>query len=114
VDSLTQPGFNIRYGVYYLRELLDQFNENLVLVLAGYNGGPHNARKWYERNKHEEFDLFVEDLLYSETRNYVKKVLGNYWTYQYLARNPGLRHIYYAESEILNVSAGDSVNVKRP
>ncbi len=114
VDSLTRPAFNIRYGVYYLRELLDQFKENLVLVLASYNGGPHNARKWYERNKHEEFDLFVEDLFFSETRNYVKKVLGNYWTYQYLARNPGLRHIYYAEPEILNISAGDSAIVKTP
>lgn len=114
VDSLTRPGFNIRYGVYYLRELLDQFNENLVLVLASYNGGPHNAKKWYERNKHEEFDLFVEDLLFSETRNYVKKVLGNYWTYQNLARNPGLKNIYYAKPEIPVVSASDSINVKTP
>ncbi len=112
VDSLTRPGFNIRYGVYYLRKLLDQFNENLVLVLASYNGGPHNAIKWYERNKHEEFDLFVEDLLFSETRNYVKKVLGNYWTYQNLARNPGLKHVYYPKPEIQGISASDSATVK--
>lgn len=114
VDSLSRPGFNIRYGVYYLRELLDQFKENLVLVLASYNGGPHNAKKWYERNKHEEFDLFVEDLLFAETRNYVKKVLGNYWTYQNLARNPGLRNVYYAKTEVLDISAGDSATIKTP
>ncbi len=114
VDSLTRPGFNIRYGVYYLRELLDQFKENLVLVLASYNGGPHNAKKWYERNKNEEYDLFVEDLLFAETRNYVKKVLGNYWTYQHLARNPGLKNSYYAEPKIMDVSSGDSATVKTP
>lgn len=96
VDSLSCPHFNIRYGVYYLRELLDQFNENVVLVLAGYNGGPHNASKWFQRNKDEEYDLFVEDILFSETRNYIKKVLGNYWTYLSLARNPGLKDTYIA------------------
>lgn len=112
VDSLTRPDFNIRYGVYYLRELLDQFNDNLVLVLASYNGGPHNARKWYERNKDEEFDLFVEDLLFSETRNYVKKVLGNYWTYQFLARNPGLRNIYSPRPQMVDISASDSASVQ--
>lgn len=110
VDSLRTPDFNIRYGVYYLRELLDQFNDNLVLVLASYNGGPHNAKKWYERNKNEEYDLFVEDLLFSETRNYVKKVMGNYWTYQFLARNPAMRLIYSSEPQIVDISAGDSTS----
>lgn len=112
VDSLTRPHFNIRYGVYYLRELLDQFNDNLVLVLASYNGGPHNVKKWYDRNKDEEYDLFIEDLFFSETRNYVKRVLGNYWTYQLLARYPGLKHIYPVGQNVANISAKDTILVK--
>lgn len=88
-DSLSSPFSNIKYGTYYLRELLDQFKDNLVLVLAGYNGGPDNAKKWYDKNKSEEFDLFVEDLVFSETRGYVKRVLANYWTYRYLSTIPG-------------------------
>lgn len=72
---------NIRYGTYYLRQLLDQFDDNIACALAGYNGGPHNAKRWHARNKNLDFDLYVESIGYTETRNYVKKVLGNYWTY---------------------------------
>jgi tetratricopeptide (TPR) repeat protein len=88
IDSLYQPNTNIRWGTRYLRELLDQFDGNLVLVLGGYNGGPHNAKRWYEKNKDEDFDLFIEDIEFSETRTYVKKVLSNYWTYRMLSSHP--------------------------
>ncbi len=86
VDSLSNPRINVRYGSYYIRKLLDDFSGNLLLAIAGYNGGPHNVEKWYERNKDEGFDLFVEDIAYTETRGYVKKVLANYWTYKQLAQ----------------------------
>jgi soluble lytic murein transglycosylase-like protein len=86
VDTLYRPSANIRYGTLYLRKLLDQFNENEVLALASYNGGPPNAREWYARNRDKDFDLFVEDIDFSETRNYVKKVLANYWFYRRLSR----------------------------
>jgi tetratricopeptide (TPR) repeat protein len=88
IDSLYQPNTNIRWGTRYLKELLDQFDGNLVLVLGAYNGGPHNAKRWYNKNKDEDFDLFVEDIEFTETRNYVKKVLSNYWTYQMLSSHP--------------------------
>lgn len=86
IDTLYRPAGNIRYGTYYLRSLLDQFNENEVLTLASYNGGPPNAKEWYLRNKGKDFDLFVEDIDFSETRKYVKKVLANYWVYRKLGR----------------------------
>lgn len=85
-DSLYNPVNNVRWGATYVRELLDQFEGNIVLALASYNGGPHNAIKWYAINRDDEFDLFVEDLAFSETRGYVKKVLANYWTYGQLQR----------------------------
>jgi tetratricopeptide (TPR) repeat protein len=88
IDSLYQPNTNIRWGTRYLKELLDQFDGNLVLVLGGYNGGPNNAQRWYEKNKDEDFDLFIEDIEFSETRTYVKKVLSNYWTYHMLSTLP--------------------------
>ncbi len=87
-DSLYNPAVNVRYGAYYVRKLLNQFDGNIVLAIAGYNGGPHNAKRWQEQNKDDEFDLFIEDIGYSETRNYVKKVLANYWTYQKLSQMP--------------------------
>ncbi|KMQ52812.1 Soluble lytic murein transglycosylase precursor [Chitinispirillum alkaliphilum] len=88
VDSLYSPVLNIRFGTYYINKRLNQFENNKVLMLASYNAGPHNAQRWYNRNKDSEFDLFVEDIGFTETRNYIKKVLGNYWTYQQLSNLP--------------------------
>ncbi len=86
LDSLTSAPFNIRYGTHYIGKLLKQFNGDRVLAIAGYNGGPHNAKRWHETNKNDEFDMFIEDIGFTETRGYVKKVLANYWTYSRLAR----------------------------
>ena len=85
-DSLFNPAVNIKFGACYLSHLLDQFNENEVLALASYNAGPTNAMGWYLRNREKDIDLFVEDIDFSETRKYVKMVLGNYWFYLKLAR----------------------------
>lgn len=85
-DTLIRPSANIRYGTFYLRRLLDQFKGNEVLAIASYNGGPENAGEWYARGRDKDFDLFVEDIGFSETRNYVKKVLANYWFYRRLSR----------------------------
>jgi len=86
-DSLYTPDINVRFGSYYISRLLNEFNGNLVCAIAGYNGGPHNVRKWYERNKNNDADLFIEDIGFTETRTYVKKVLANYWIYKEIARN---------------------------
>lgn len=85
LDSLTSAPFNIRYGTHYIGKLLNQFSGDHVLAIAGYNGGPHNAKRWRETNKNDDFDMFIEDIGFTETRIYVKKVLANYWTYSRLA-----------------------------
>jgi soluble lytic murein transglycosylase-like protein len=80
-DSLRNPETNVRFGSYYVHTLLEKFDGKIVLVLAGYNGGPHNAKRWYDANRDVDFDTFVENISYTETRGYVKRVLANYWTY---------------------------------
>jgi len=93
VDSLYSYTYNVRFGTYYLRGLLDHFKGvpelTHVLALCGYNAGRHNANKWLERNRNLEYDLFVEDVGFLETRGYVKKVMANYWTYKALVHVPG-------------------------
>jgi tetratricopeptide (TPR) repeat protein len=84
-DSMYSPGINIRQGAYYIKHLLDQFNGNMVLAIASYNGGPSKAAEWYAKNKRSTFDQFIEDIGFTETRGYVKKVLANYWTYRRFA-----------------------------
>ena len=84
-DSLYAPSVSIAFGAAYLKELLKQFNGNMLLAIAAYNGGPPNAKRWYGKGKDDPEDLFIENIGFAETREYVKKVLANYWVYQKLA-----------------------------
>ena len=68
-DDLSDPDINIAYGTYYLRFLLDKFDQNLVAALAAYNGGETNVAAWGGS------DLTTEDIRFEETREYVDKVL---------------------------------------
>ena len=87
---LTDPDRNIELGTRYLRQLLDRYNDNLILGLAGYNAGPQAVDKWRTRFPYAEADEFVENISYRETRDYVKKVLRNYRTYRRLYEPAGV------------------------
>jgi soluble lytic murein transglycosylase-like protein/TolA-binding protein len=92
VDSLYSYDYNIRFGTYYIHKRLVQFEGDYVLMLCAYNAGSHNAIKWRDRHEGAPHDLFVEDIGFFETRGDVKKVMGNYWTYQQLANTPGYEY----------------------
>ncbi len=78
------PDYNIAFGSTYLRYLLDRFQGNIVYALAGYNAGPGRVDEWKKNIKSREIETFIEDIPFTETRNYVKKVLGNYSAYHSL------------------------------
>lgn len=66
---------NIRYGIWYLAELEDEFFGNDILALAAYNAGRGNVRHWIETNGWRQNFSDVDAIPYAETRNYVKRVL---------------------------------------
>jgi soluble lytic murein transglycosylase len=68
-DDLSNPDINIRYGTFYLRYLLDKFDDNEVAALAAYNAGETNVIAWGGS------DLQLEDIPFPETRGYVEDVL---------------------------------------
>jgi soluble lytic murein transglycosylase len=72
-DDLYRPVISIQFGAHYLSRLYDYFNGNLVLTLAGYNGGPGNANIWNGLSNGDT-DLFIEAIRYDETRQYVKTI----------------------------------------
>src|SRR5918997_1458967 len=46
--DLATPEINIAYGCWYLRYLLDRYDENEVLALAAYNGGEGKVDEWVQ------------------------------------------------------------------
>ncbi len=78
---LYNPDYNVLMGTYYLYLMLKRFDNNPYLALAAYNGGPGNVSKWLKKG-YEDIDEFVESIPFSETRDYVKRVMQNYWIYK--------------------------------
>lgn len=68
-EDLSNPDLNIRYGTFYLRHLLDKFDENEVAAIAAYNGGETNVAEWGGS------DLDEDDIEFDETRAYVDTVM---------------------------------------
>jgi soluble lytic murein transglycosylase-like protein len=75
-DRLNDPEFSVRLGTSYYSQVLDMFNGNHELALAGYNGGPYRIKKlWRQAGSSPELDTFLESLRLEETKTYVKRIL---------------------------------------
>ena len=88
VGQLYDPDTNITLGVAHLQQLLNAYDGDQIKVLAAYNGGESAVAKWQQRFGGLEPDEFVESITYRETRDYVKRVMGNYQRYQREYRAP--------------------------
>lgn len=75
-ERLGTPEVNIQMGVYYLKQLQDQFNGNMILATASYNAGPHRAKAWQPKYGSMEGDIWVDTIPFRETRDYVKNILA--------------------------------------
>lgn len=80
--QLLQPATNIKFGSYYYKKLLNQFNGHYALAAAGYNAGPHRVKKWRPKNKSMDADIWIETITFKETREYVAAVLTYALIYQ--------------------------------
>lgn len=88
-DDLFDQETNIRIGVRYVEQLLEQFSGNLVYTIAAYNAGPVVVNSWRDQHGSYSQDEFVEMIPYQETRQYVKRVLRSYREYIRLSGIPG-------------------------
>jgi soluble lytic murein transglycosylase len=87
-EDLFDRDTNIRLGVRYLGQLLDQFSGNMAYAVAAYNAGPSAVTNWIAMHKGREQDEFIELIPYQETRLYVKRVLRSYGEYRRLYHLP--------------------------
>lgn len=81
-DDMNKPYVSIPFGAHYLSSLIKDFRGNYYFALAGYNGGPGNVLRWAKGDWNRDTTLFVEEVTYVETRNYLKAVTSNYDLYR--------------------------------
>ena len=84
---LTDPHYNVTLGANHLGRLVENFNGSYILAIASYNAGPGNVKKWIDAfgdprdGKIDPVD-WVERIPFTETRNYVQRVLENLQVYR--------------------------------
>ena len=78
-----EPSTNVALGQAYIAQLLSDVDNNLVRTAAGYNGGPGNVMQWDgSLNAGQDPLLYIASIPLHETRDFVQRVLANYWIYQ--------------------------------
>ena len=73
-SHLFNPETNVRFGTEYLSVQLEEFEGDVVRALAAYNGGPKASERWWGYGGARDSDVFVEDIGYSQTIDYVRRV----------------------------------------
>lgn len=101
---LKKPAENLRIGQDYLARILDQVNGDLIRAVASYNSGPGTILKTVARLGPDADSLLViESMPGAETREYVERVMANYWIYRKLwaLPSPSLDAVAAGQSRIL-------------
>ncbi|HEX5046883.1 MAG TPA: transglycosylase SLT domain-containing protein [Gammaproteobacteria bacterium] len=72
--DLFDPAMNIKLGAWHMRDLTDRFDRQTVVALAAYNAGESAAERWLPQDNMDA-DVWIENIPYNETREYVQRVL---------------------------------------
>lgn len=84
----SDASYNATLGAHFLREQLERFNGSYILALISYNAGPRRVNEWIKRYgdpRGQPLDKvidWIERIPYTETRNYVMRVMENYGVYK--------------------------------
>ena len=84
VTQLYVPDTSLKLGTLYLRRVLDQYEGRVEPALAGYNAGEHRADRWLTWRVPADPAEFVENIPFTETRDYVQAVLRSAEIYRRL------------------------------
>ena len=83
----SDPEYNAKLGSLHINDLLKRFDGSYILTAAAYNAGPHRASQWirdYGDPRTSAIDPidWMESIPFSETRNYIHRVLENLNVYR--------------------------------
>ena len=87
LERLLDPVYNAKLGAAHLGELMDDWKGSHILMFASYNAGGGNVSKWIKaygdpRSPHVDPVDWVERIPFSETRNYVQRVMESLLVYR--------------------------------
>jgi soluble lytic murein transglycosylase len=83
-DMLYRPDVSIALGAEYLAELSRMFAGLPEAIAAAYNGGEDNVARWLARSNQNDEGVFASEVGFTESKNYVFRVLNNYRAYRQL------------------------------
>ena len=91
-DLIADPATNLRLGTYYLKTVQDRFDGSQPMAAAAYNAGPMRPYRWRGTITLDPV-IWIENVPFNETRDYVRKVCANAAVYAALAgvKSPQLR-----------------------
>ena len=83
-DELYYPPTAILFGAQYVADLFTVFPNQPDAVVASYNGGDDNVKRWVSRSKSNLPERYVPEIMFGQSKDYVYKVMANYRMYQML------------------------------
>ena len=89
--SLYQPQINLRYGTFYVQHLRSRSNGNLVLSSVAYNAGMRQVKRWLPKTGSVAATIWIENIPFTETRNYVRRILEFIVVYEHRLGAPQTR-----------------------
>jgi soluble lytic murein transglycosylase len=111
LEDLFVPAINTSLGAGYLRTLLDRFDGQLPVALAGYNAGPNAAARWLPEQSIDA-DVWIENIPYDETREYVQRILWHRLMFTWLADDTRGEHAGFWLAPITALHADEKPGVR--
>jgi soluble lytic murein transglycosylase len=84
-SALLRPELNLTLGARFMANLAAGLRGTYALVPPAYNAGPGAVARWLRERPQQQFDEWVEEIPYDETRGYTRRVLQTYGVYHWLA-----------------------------
>jgi soluble lytic murein transglycosylase-like protein len=109
-EKLYDPAYNMELGQSYVDYLMTKaVGGDLFHLAAAYNGGPGNLRRWKRDVEIEDPLLFIESIPNRESRDFVEKVLTNFWVYRARLGQPAPSREKVAAGELPLYEAIDQI-----
>lgn len=82
MEDLYDPDLNIRIGCWYIGRLMKEFDNNMDLVIAAYNGGSGNVNEWLKNKNYSNSGKTLEKIPFKETDKFLNRVKSYYSAYK--------------------------------